>query len=96
MILNWPLLLIACERSTINTLRDRIKEPRRFIQVVMGPRQVGKTTMVIQLLGELKMESLFESADAIPASDSVWIEQIRNSARLKMAQNNEDEFLEYS
>jgi predicted AAA+ superfamily ATPase len=81
------------ERSTIKTLNDRIKEPRRFIQVVMGPRQVGKTTMVIQLLGELKMGSLFESADAIPASDSVWIEQIWNNARLKMAQNNADEFL---
>jgi len=33
----------------------------------------------------MKMESLFESADAIPASDSVWIEQIWNSARLKIA-----------
>jgi predicted AAA+ superfamily ATPase len=81
------------ERSAIKTLNDRIKEPRRFIKVVMGPRQVGKTTMVIQLLGELKMGSLFESADAIPASDSVWIEQIWNNARLKMAQNNADEFL---
>lgn len=81
------------ERSAIKTLRDRIKEPRRFIQVVMGPRQVGKTTMVIQLLGELKIRNLFESADAIPASDSVWIEQIWNNARLKMDQNNADEFL---
>lgn len=36
------------ERQIINDLTKRMNEPRRFIQVVMGPRQVGKTTMVLQ------------------------------------------------
>ncbi|MDE3183907.1 MAG: ATP-binding protein [Bacteroidota bacterium] len=81
------------ERSTIKVLSNRIKESRRFIQVVMGPRQVGKTTMVVQLTQQLKMEYIFESADAIPASDSLWIEQVWNVARLKMDQSDAPEFL---
>ena len=32
------------ERAYIERLRKRIEEPRKFIQVLMGPRQVGKTT----------------------------------------------------
>ena len=38
------------ERSYLKLVKVRIEEPRRFIQVIMGPRQVGKTTMIIQLL----------------------------------------------
>jgi predicted AAA+ superfamily ATPase len=30
-------------------LARRLREPRRFIQVVAGPRQVGKTTLVRQV-----------------------------------------------
>ncbi len=36
------------ERQIISELTKQMNEPRRFIQVVMGPRQVGKTTMVLQ------------------------------------------------
>jgi predicted AAA+ superfamily ATPase len=34
------------ERHHLQLLIDRMKEPRRFIQVIMGPRQTGKTTLV--------------------------------------------------
>ena len=34
------------QRAQILTLRKRIAEPRSFIQVISGPRQVGKTTMI--------------------------------------------------
>jgi len=63
------------------------------MQVVMGPRQVGKTTMVIQLLKKITIPWLFESADAVPASNAVWLEQLWESARLKMASNQSEEFL---
>ena len=34
-------------RQTIHTeLLKRLKEKRRFVQVLAGPRQVGKTTVV--------------------------------------------------
>lgn len=37
-------------RSQVHTLRDRFQEHPRFITIVAGPRQVGKTTMVRQSL----------------------------------------------
>lgn len=53
------------ERSELQVLKKRIEEPRRFIQVVMGPRQVGKTTMVNQLFSQLSLPCTFESADSV-------------------------------
>jgi len=43
------------ERPYLEPLIARVNEPRKFIQVVMGPRQVGKTTLIIQLLQKLFM-----------------------------------------
>jgi predicted AAA+ superfamily ATPase len=37
-------------RSVIATIEDRLDEPPRRMQIVMGPRQVGKTTLVNRLL----------------------------------------------
>ena len=34
-------------------IKQRIEEPRRFIQVIMGPRQVGKSTVVKQVLNDI-------------------------------------------
>jgi len=59
----------------------------------MGPRQVGKTTMVIQLLKKITIPYIFESADAIPASNAIWLEQLWESARLKMTVNQSKEIL---
>lgn len=81
------------ERNEIKLLLKRIEEPRRFIQVVMGPRQVGKTTMINQLLKKIKIPHLFESADAVPASNSLWVEQLWQSAREKMLQDPEKGFI---
>ena len=39
-------------RGQIKELISRLLEPRRTIQVVAGPRQIGKTTIVKQLLSE--------------------------------------------
>ncbi|MDR0430329.1 MAG: AAA family ATPase, partial [Tannerellaceae bacterium] len=50
-----------------------MEEPRKFIQVIIGPRQVGKTTMVNQLLSQLSIPHINESADAISATNSAWL-----------------------
>jgi predicted AAA+ superfamily ATPase len=71
------------ERTHLQTLTKRILEPRRFIQVLMGPRQVGKTTMASQMLRKINTPYIFESADSIPAVYSGWIEQVWEVARLK-------------
>jgi predicted AAA+ superfamily ATPase len=82
------------ERSAIKGLIERMNEPRRFIQVLMGPRQVGKTTMIHQLFDHLKIDYLFENADAIAAGNSFWVQQVWESARLKMdQQDHKAEFL---
>lgn len=74
------------ERRPIKALTARLLEPRKFIQVLMGPRQVGKTTMVHQLLTKIPNYS-FNSADAI-GSNSAWLEQIWEGARIQ-AKNDE-------
>ena len=53
------------ERTHLQVLTTRIQEPRKFIQVVMGPRQVGKTTMVTQLADKMKKGYHFISADMV-------------------------------
>ena len=50
----------------------------------MGPRQVGKTTLILQLIKKIKIPSLFEAADLVPASGSVWLEQLWENARLQI------------
>ncbi|MDR1200161.1 MAG: AAA family ATPase [Tannerellaceae bacterium] len=49
------------ERPYLKQVKARIEEPRKFILVIMGPRQVGKTTMVTQLLSRLFIPVLNES-----------------------------------
>lgn len=67
-------------------ITDRLKEPRRFIQVVMGPRQVGKSTTMRQVLHDLNQPFLHFSADDVPASDSAWIATCWASARSMLRQ----------
>ena len=68
----------------IAELSKRIQESRKFIQVVAGARQVGKTTIINQFLQRYDREYIYESADAISGSSQVWLEQIWNAARLKI------------
>jgi predicted AAA+ superfamily ATPase len=63
-----------------------MNEPRRFIQVIFGPRQVGKTTLVGQFLKEVRTPSVFVSADGAGGVDaSVWIARQWETARLRLA-----------
>jgi predicted AAA+ superfamily ATPase len=68
-------------------------EPRRFLQVIMGPRQVGKTTLVSQLAAQAKIDYLFVSADSIASGNATWLEQQWEAARIKLAQHETKEFL---
>ncbi len=81
------------QRSELQIIKRRINEERKFIQVIMGPRQIGKTTLILQLLEQVKFEHHFVSADAVSASNSVWIEQIWEAARIKFHQSKSNELL---
>lgn len=61
-------------RGQAETLEARLREPRRFIQVVEGPRQVGKTTLVGQVIDSLGMPSVIESADQPSLRGESWID----------------------
>ena len=80
-------------RQQYTELKERILEKRRFIQVLSGPRQIGKTTMVLQLLKELPSPYLFVSADGVESSNRNWIEQQWEIARLKLKQSEATEFI---
>lgn len=69
-------------RPQSDVLARRLKEPRRFIQVVAGPRQVGKTTLVQQVVETAKAPVQFASADEPTLRGSEWIAQQWEAARL--------------
>ncbi|MCQ2264919.1 MAG: AAA family ATPase [Bacteroidales bacterium] len=80
-------------RNHFNTLKLRIEEPRRFIQVIVGPRQVGKSTLVKQVLETVSIGYHHAAADNIPLSNLSWISEMWDTARAKMKANNCTEFL---
>jgi uncharacterized protein len=65
-------------------LRRRLEEPRRFIQVVAGPRQVGKTTLVTHVADTVGLRHVFASADEPTLRGSEWIETQWEAARLRL------------
>ena len=81
------------ERTYLKQVKSRIEEPRQFIQVILGPRQVGKTTTINQLLSQLSISYVYESADAITATNPVWLMQVWETARLKMKASGASEYL---
>jgi hypothetical protein len=68
-------------------LLRRLQEPRRFIQVLAGARQTGKTTLVQQVLADLPLPSHYATADEPTLKDPVWIEQQWEVARRLVAKN---------
>lgn len=71
-------------RQTLHAeLLRRLKEKRRFIQVLAGPRQTGKTTLAQQVMAAAKLPAHYASADEPTLRDRIWIEQQWDIARLK-------------
>lgn len=80
-------------RKQFALLKSRIEEPRRFIQVIVGPRQIGKTTMVKQVLETVKIPFHHVSADNVPATQTSWVSEMWDTARSKMKMGGYAEFL---
>ena len=71
------------QRPKFKELLNRLVEPRRFIHVVAGPRQVGKTTLVQQVCDSIGLPVQFASADEPTLRGAEWIAQQWEIARLK-------------
>ena len=68
-------------REFAESLASRLLEPRRYIQVVTGARQVGKTTLVRQVLSGLDHPHRFASADEPTLRDAAWLQAQWDAAR---------------
>lgn len=78
-------------RKQYYTLKSRILEPRKFIQVLAGPRQVGKSTLAKQVIESIDLPYSMEAADNINPKDADWIHRVWESARVTMAIKGETE-----
>lgn len=74
-------------------LLSRVREPRRFIQVLAGPRQVGKTTLARQVMEASGLPAHYASADEPTLRDQAWLEQQWDLARLKARNHPEGALL---
>ncbi|HBY05884.1 MAG: hypothetical protein UV38_C0004G0006 [candidate division TM6 bacterium GW2011_GWE2_42_60] len=72
------------KRPIFEWLLKRIQEPRQFIQVLLGPRQVGKTTLALQVAEAIDKPFHFISADLATLQDLAWLQQQWEVARLKV------------
>src|SRR5208283_6019929 len=74
-------------RTIHDELVKRLEEKRCFMQVLAGPRQVGKTTLVRQVMAGSKLPGHYASADEPSLRDRTWLEQQWDIARLKASEH---------
>ena len=79
------------KRKQYYTLVERIGEPRLRIQVLMGPRQVGKSTLIDQVLADIDIPYFLYNADGVNVDDSDWISRSWQVARNSMELNQTKE-----
>lgn len=85
--------IVMFRRAQINELKQRISEPRNKIQVISGPRQVGKSTMVKQALQDITIPYMLVSADNIDHTNTTWIGETWATARARMKAAKDEEYL---
>ena len=68
-------------RAQAGVLKRRLAEPRRFIQVIAGPRQTGKTTLVRGVAGSFSTPFHYASADEPTLRERAWVAEQWEAAR---------------
>ncbi len=81
------------ERQHLQILKSRMSEPRRRMQIIMGPRQVGKSTLVGQFAESTSSPYGLFSADGVNRFDKSWIPAHWQQARMKMDIHSEAEHI---
>jgi hypothetical protein len=79
------------KRSQFAEVASRIAEPRSKMQVIVGPRQVGKSTLIAQVLDECPTPHDSYSADDVVGASADWLAQIWETQRMKMLIGGEKE-----
>ncbi len=73
----------AFRRPIFETLLARVREPRRFIQVLSGPRQTGKTTLARQAMEAAGLAAHYATADEPALRDRAWLDAQWDFGRLR-------------
>mgnify|MGYP005755095453 FL=1 len=81
------------QRRHLNILKLRMAEPRRRMQIVIGPRQVGKSTLVGQFTEGISVPFDFFAADGVNRFDSSWIPNKWQQVRMRMDIHSEQEHI---
>ena len=71
------------KRKVADVVSSRIAEPRRMMQVIAGPRQVGKTFAVKQALRDYSEGFTYRLAEGLSVSPLAWLESEWNAARMQ-------------
>ena len=71
------------QRQFVRILEARLAEPPNFMQIVLGPRQVGKTTGVMQLIKHSGCPHHYVSADEVLSPDAGWLQSQWAKARIQ-------------
>lgn len=80
-------------RNEYQEVKARLEEQRMFIQVIAGPRQVGKSTLVGQVLSKITIPYSSFSADNELNVTQAWISNVWDAVRNKMAVLHETEHI---
>lgn len=80
-------------RAEYQEVKSRLEEPRMFIQVIAGPRQVGKSTLVEQVLDKITLPYNSYSADAELNVSQSWISNVWDTVRNEMDYRREPEHI---
>jgi len=81
------------QRPLFQLVKSRLEEPRLCLQVIVGPRQVGKSTLIQQVMETIPMPQEYYSADDVITDNQLWLTNIWENARLRMQRDGETERL---
>lgn len=70
-------------REEYKKIMQRLSEESLFIQIITGPRQVGKTFLIKQLLDNYPYDFIYANADENYTNEASWIDINWQNARLK-------------
>lgn len=82
------LISMPYNRLILNELISRLSQPKQYIQVLIGPRQVGKTTLAEQIVKTVDGLVHFVSADEPSSKQPIWLSQQWEVARALFKQHN--------
>lgn len=75
---------MSYERRTVTELERALKRKKNLLEILVGPRQVGKTTAAMQVAKRLGWPTIVASADAPLPPGPEWVETHWRRARAQL------------